>query len=63
MKAEGLRSLEWLASVQRSAEGTFAPIGSNGFYEKAGAKASFDQQPVDDRKGQWLIYRELEEAK
>ncbi|MCC7383393.1 MAG: glycosyltransferase family 4 protein [Deltaproteobacteria bacterium] len=47
MKAEGLRSLEWLASVQRSAEGTFAPIGSNGFYEKAGAKASFDQQPVE----------------
>jgi glycosyltransferase involved in cell wall biosynthesis len=47
MKAAGLRSLEWLVSVQKSDEGCFAPIGSNGFYERGGAKAAFDQQPVE----------------
>ncbi len=49
MKAAGLRSLGWLAKVQRSASGdeTFAPIGSNGFYRRNGTKASFDQQPVE----------------
>jgi hypothetical protein len=46
MTAAGLRSLDWLASVQ-SSEGYFAPIGSNGFYERGGPKASFDQQPID----------------
>jgi hypothetical protein len=43
----GLRSLEWLVSVQRSEEGYFAPIGSNGFYIRGEAKASYDQQPVE----------------
>jgi glycosyltransferase involved in cell wall biosynthesis len=42
-----LRSLEWLLSVQRSNDGCFAPIGSNGFYVKDGHKAEFDQQPVE----------------
>ena len=45
--AAGLRSLAWLASVQSSAEGYFAPIGSNGFYERGGPRAAFDQQPVE----------------
>jgi len=43
----GLRSLEWLASVQCSEEGYFAPVGSNGFYPRGETKASFDQQPVE----------------
>jgi hypothetical protein len=47
MTAAGLRSLEWLWSVQSSDDGYFAPIGSSGFYERGGAKASFDQQPVE----------------
>ncbi len=49
MKAAGLQSLDWLSAVQRppSGAGTFEPIGSNGFYERGGAKASFDQQPVE----------------
>jgi glycosyltransferase involved in cell wall biosynthesis len=47
MTTAGLRSLEWLSSVQSSPEGYFAPIGSNGFYERGGPKASFDQQPVE----------------
>lgn len=47
MVAVGLRSLEWLASIQRSADGYFAPIGSNGFYPRTQEKAAFDQQPVE----------------
>lgn len=43
----GLASLAWLLSVQRSAEGHFAPIGSNGFLARGGATAKFDQQPVE----------------
>jgi hypothetical protein len=47
MTAAGLRSLDWLVSVQRSADGYFAPIGSNGFYHRGEARAAFDQQPLD----------------
>jgi hypothetical protein len=43
----GLRSLDWLAKVQTSAEDFFAPVGSEGFYERGGSKAAFDQQPVE----------------
>jgi hypothetical protein len=47
MTAAGLESLTWLTSVQRSAAGHFVPIGSNGFYERGGERARFDQQPVE----------------
>jgi glycosyltransferase involved in cell wall biosynthesis len=47
MLAAGLESLAWLASVQSSTDGYFAPIGSNGFYRRGGHRASFDQQPVE----------------
>ncbi len=47
MKEAGLRSLDWLASLQRSPSGAFAPIGSNGFYQRDEALAAFDQQPVE----------------
>ena len=43
----GLKSLSWLASVQKTQANHFRPIGSNGFYERDGARADFDQQPVD----------------
>jgi glycosyltransferase involved in cell wall biosynthesis len=43
----GLKSLHWLASIQRTQAGHFRPIGSNGFYSKDGARADFDQQPVE----------------
>jgi len=43
----GLRSLEWLASIQRSPTGVFAPVGSNGFYRRDATMAAFDQQPVE----------------
>ena len=47
MTAVGLRSLEWLTTIQRTAEGYFAPVGTNGFYERGMTAAAFDQQPVD----------------
>jgi len=45
--AIGLKSLGWLASVQTTQAGHFRPIGSNGFYERDGGHAYFDQQPVE----------------
>jgi glycosyltransferase involved in cell wall biosynthesis len=47
MLSVGLRSLEWLATLQSSDSGCFAPIGSNGFYVRGNEKAQFDQQPVE----------------
>jgi glycosyltransferase involved in cell wall biosynthesis len=49
MMEAGLESLTWLADLQR-ADGErkhFVPIGSNGFYERGGERARFDQQPVE----------------
>jgi glycosyltransferase involved in cell wall biosynthesis len=43
----GVRALRWLMSVQTSSEGDFSPIGSDGFYTRGGAAATFDQQPVE----------------
>jgi hypothetical protein len=44
----GLESLGWLATQQCcNVNGHFVPIGSQGFYYKAGEKARFDQQPVE----------------
>lgn len=43
----GLKSLGWLASIQTTQSGHFRSIGSNGFYVKDGARADFDQQPVE----------------
>jgi len=47
MSDAGLESLSWLADLQRSKAGHFVPIGSNGFYQKDGIRARFDQQPVE----------------
>ena len=43
----GLKSLRWLAAVQTTQSGCFRPIGSNGFYQRAGVRADYDQQPVE----------------
>ena len=47
MTAAGLEALTWLTTVQTGPDGTFAPIGSNGFFPRGGPRASFDQQPVE----------------
>ena len=44
---KGLTSLRWLTSIQTTQSGCFRPIGSNGFYLKDGARADFDQQPLE----------------
>jgi len=43
----GLQSLGWLAKLQDSENRHFRPIGSNGFYRRGGARANFDQQPIE----------------
>ncbi|MBV6497904.1 MAG: D-inositol-3-phosphate glycosyltransferase [Prosthecobacter sp.] len=43
----GLRSLRWLVSIQKTPNGSFRPIGSNGFCVRDGGHAHFDQQPVE----------------
>ncbi|HEX2874879.1 MAG TPA: glycosyltransferase family 4 protein [Polyangiaceae bacterium] len=43
----GLRTLAWLSDTQVSAQGHFAPVGSNGFHRRGAIKADFDQQPVE----------------
>lgn len=45
--SRGLQALRWLTQVQTSEKGHFRPIGSNGFYPRGGARATFDQQPVE----------------
>jgi len=47
MTQAGLRALKWLARLQTSPQGHFAPIGSNGFYPRGGPRARFDQQPIE----------------
>jgi hypothetical protein len=47
MTDAGLESLTWLAGLQHSDKGHFVPIGSNGFFQKGGERARFDQQPVE----------------
>lgn len=52
MVRAGLDALDWLARIQTSPNGHFAPIGNNGFYHRNGDRAHFDQQPIE---GQALI--------
>ena len=40
-------SLEWLLSQHVAPDGTFAPVGTNGFYVRGEQRANFDQQPVE----------------
>jgi len=47
MTEAGLKSLAWLAEIQRSENGNFSPVGSNGFYKRNGFQAHFDQQPIE----------------
>jgi hypothetical protein len=49
MTQAGLASLRWLSALQHAdSEGKhFVPIGSNGFYQRGGTPARFDQQPVE----------------
>jgi hypothetical protein len=41
------RALDWLTQQHIASDGTFAPVGSNGFHVRGGPRAAFDQQPVE----------------
>ena len=43
----GLRSLNWLLENQTTPGGTISPVGNNGWFERGGTKARFDQQPIE----------------
>ncbi len=43
----GLQTLRWLTEQQTTEKGYLRPIGSNGFYHRGGARANFDQQPIE----------------
>jgi glycosyltransferase involved in cell wall biosynthesis len=48
MVSVGLEALDWLLETQRcETNHHFVPIGSQGFYHQGGAKARFDQQPIE----------------
>lgn len=49
MREAGLESLIWITGLQRANNEArhFVPIGSNGFYQRGGERARFDQQPID----------------
>lgn len=39
--------LDWLVHVQTTSDGTFSPIGSNGWWRRGEARSRFDQQPIE----------------
>ena len=43
----GIQALRWLVGVQTSIHGQLRPVGSNGFYQRNGVRADFDQQPIE----------------
>ena len=47
MVERGLEALRWLRELQISEQGHFRSIGTNGFYQRGGVRADFDQQPIE----------------
>ena len=47
MRDTGLNSLRWLMDNQRGERGCFRPVGSNGFWNRGGIPAEYDQQPIE----------------
>lgn len=43
----GLESLAWLVENHVGDDGCFRPVGTNGFHQRRGERAEFDQQPVE----------------
>jgi glycosyltransferase involved in cell wall biosynthesis len=43
----GLESLRWLVGLQKAPQGHFRPIGSEGFYQRGGLRADYDQQAIE----------------
>ncbi len=65
----GLRSLHWLLDTQTGSTGCLSPIGNDGWWERGGQRAQYDQQPIEahalleacleaynvTRDDQWLV--------
>ncbi|HEY7090125.1 MAG TPA: hypothetical protein VH518_18655, partial [Tepidisphaeraceae bacterium] len=47
MVQQGITSLDWLVSVQTVEGGRISIIGNNGWLDRSGKRARFDQQPLD----------------
>jgi hypothetical protein len=47
MTKQGFESLEWLVKVQSADGGRISLIGNNGWFNRSGKRARFDQQPVE----------------
>jgi hypothetical protein len=47
MVDKGLESLEWLYNLQQTDDGNISLIGNQGWLERVGSRARFDQQPID----------------
>ena len=47
LRATGLAVLDWLIGVQTGPDGSFAPIGSDGWWPRGGTRSRFDQQPIE----------------
>ncbi|OHB79709.1 MAG: glycosyl transferase family 1, partial [Planctomycetes bacterium RBG_16_64_10] len=43
----GLRSLHWILAMQINPQGMLSPIGNDGWYQRGGERARFDQQPIE----------------
>ena len=43
----GLHTLEWLVEMQTAEDGHFRPIGTNGFYQRGGPRAKYEQMPTE----------------
>jgi hypothetical protein len=43
----GLRVLDWLLAVQTLPDGRISPVGCHGWWPRDGARARFDQQPIE----------------
>lgn len=43
----GLRVLDWLLAVQTLPDGRLSPVGCHGWWPRGGARARFDQQPIE----------------
>ena len=47
MTEMGLLCLDWLVRIQKGPDNSFSPVGTNGGHTRGGAKARFDQQPIE----------------
>jgi hypothetical protein len=47
MVGNAKEALDWLVRMQTDRSGCFLPIGSNGFFPRTGARARYDQQPLE----------------